>query len=131
MNMKRTRRFILTGLIVGIAIALGGCASSGDKAESKSTAAASEKTEMPIPANSKLAKVEIGMSEQQVRKAIGEPDDARGYPTGKSWIPWYFGGDTYRVDWLYSGEGKVIFSNSNRWTRNVKVKEVHYDPNQP
>ncbi len=131
MKRARIQHFASTTLIIGLVAVLGACASSDDKAETRSTAAASESTEMPIPASSKLAKVEVGMSQQQVRKAIGEPDDIRGYPTGKSWIPWYFGGDTYRMDWLYSGEGKVILSNTNRWTRSMKVKEIHYDPNQP
>ncbi|HEB90668.1 MAG TPA: hypothetical protein ENI85_13940 [Deltaproteobacteria bacterium] len=131
--MKRTgiRNLLSTGLVIGLAIALGACASSSDKTETGSTAAAKEETEKPVPPGSKLSKVETGMSQQQVRNAIGEPDDIRGYPTGKNWIPFYFGGDTYRMDWLYSGEGKVIFSNPNRWSRNMKVKEIHYDPDQP
>ena len=70
------------------------------------------------------------MSEQQVRLAIGEPSDIRGYPTGKNWIPFYFGGDTYRQDWTYPGVGKVIFSNSSRWSRTMTVVDRVADPNQ-
>ena len=134
-TMFRKQRNGLIILIAGLAIAVGGCASSGG-GESSSTdesaaPAKAAETVVPVPASSKLAKIETGMSEQQVRKAIGEPDDIRGYVTGKNWIPFYFGGDTYRMDWSYTGVGKVVFSNSNRWTRNVKVIELRHNPDEP
>lgn len=125
--MKRIQRLVLTGLMVGLLSAVGGCASSGDGSKSTEKAAAPAKS---VPPGSKLAKVEIGMSEQQVRVAIGEPSDIRGHITGKNWIPFYFGGDTYRQEWHYPGEGLVIFSNTNRWARNMKVIELRYNPDQ-
>ena len=136
MNRKQIQGFASIGLIVGLAIAIGGCASSGggettaEKAPAKKTTA--EKAVMvPVPAGSKLAKIEVGMSEQQVRKAIGEPNDIRVYPTGKNWIPFYFGGDTMRADWSYSKVGKVVFSNPSRWTRSMKVIELRHNPDEP
>ena len=50
--------------------------------------------ERPPPPDSPLAKVKIGMTDAQVRKILGDPDNANGYMTGKSWIPFYFGTDT-------------------------------------
>ena len=122
--MRRIQRTILTGLIVSLAVALGGCASTGEGSGEEAAMS------VPVPASSKLARIEVGMSEQQVRKAIGEPDDIRIYPTGKIWIPFYFGGDTMHSDWTYSGVGKIVFSNPSRWTQTMKVIERHHNPGQ-
>ncbi len=134
MKRKQTQGFLLISLMIGLVFAIGGCASSGggETAAEKAPAAKKvAKTAVPVPASSKLAKIDIGMSEQEVRKAIGEPDNMRGYPTGKNWNPFYFGGDTMRVDWSYSKVGKVVFSNPNRWTRNMRVIELRHNPDEP
>ena len=39
------------------------------------------------PAGSPLTKVEAGMNDVEVRKILGDPDDANAYMTGKAWIP--------------------------------------------
>ena len=70
-----------------LAVALMGCA-SGD-----SRAAYSE-----APAGSELAKVQMGMSDAEVRKVLGDPDSSNAYMTAKLWIPFYFGPDTHRSD---------------------------------
>ena len=127
--MSRIRRIVLTGLVIGMAVVLGGCASSGDGSASSAEEAAT--VAVPIPASSKLSRIKIEMSEQQVRKAIGEPDDIRVYPTGKSFIPFYFGGDTMRADWSYSGVGKVVFTNPSRWRRTMIVVELRHNPDEP
>jgi len=138
----RIQRISVIGLLMVFILALGGCASTGDSASgsestsgsaasSDSTAKAKPEKTLDIPKNSPLAKVELGMSEQQVRQLLGEPVDVRGYPTGKNWIPFYFGGDTYRFDWIYRNVGKVIFGNTSRFSRVTKVVDVIDNPNEP
>ena len=119
------RRVVVMGLVLGLMVAVGGCASSGDA----STSGKVTQT-MSIPRSSPLATLEIGMSDIKVRKAIGEPDDARSYMTGKAWIPFYFGGDTHRSDWMYSGVGRVVFSR-NRWSGALTVVDLRYNPGEP
>ena len=102
-----------------------GCASGGGGADSAAKAAAEE---MPIPAGSPLAKIEMGMSDEKVRSIMGSPDDSNAYMTGKAWIPYYYGSDTHRSDWLYEGQGRVVFSR-NRYTGALKVIRVMYNPN--
>jgi hypothetical protein len=84
---------------------------------------------VPPPPGSPLAKVQVGMSDTEVRKILGDPDNANGYMTGKQFIPWYFGPDTSRTDWLYKGKGRVVFSR-NRWSGNLAVVRVDYNPNE-
>jgi len=131
---KRIQGFLMIGLIAGLAFAIGGCASSGEGGATNEKASATKEAAKPVmsvPAGSKLAKIDVGMSEQQVRKAIGEPDDIRIYPTGKNWIPFYFGGDTMRADWSYSKVGKVVLSNPSRWSRTMKVVELRPNTDEP
>ncbi len=59
---------------------------------------------------SKFSKLKIGMRMAQVEKLIGEPDDSEGHITGKAFIPFFFGGDTHRVEQFYAGEGILTFS---------------------
>jgi len=79
------------------------------------------------PEGSKLAKVGAGMNDAQVRKVMGDPDNNNAYMTGKAWIPFYYGPDTHRTDWMYEGQGRVVFSR-NRYSGALKVIRVHYDP---
>jgi hypothetical protein len=136
----RLRRTVIAGSILGLTMALGGCASKTDSASSskstsestatsKSTSKAAAKT-VPVLAGFSLSKIEIGMTDAEVRALLGEPANIRSYPTGKNWIPFYFGADTYRFDWIYSKTGRVIFANTNRFSRSVKVVEVIHNPEE-
>jgi len=84
---------------------------------------------VPPPASSKLSKVQLGWNDEQVRAAIGAPDNVEGYITGKSFIPFYYGTDTSRTDWEYKGEGRVVFSR-NAYSGTLKVIRIDYDPNE-
>jgi len=64
-------------------------------------------------AKSKFAQLEIGMSRTRVEKLIGGPDDSETHITGRSFQPFYFGGDTQRYQAYYKGEGQLTFSNSS------------------
>ncbi|HVP29592.1 MAG TPA: hypothetical protein VMW35_10575 [Myxococcota bacterium] len=123
------------GIAVGcLALGVVACASGSG---SKETAATSETQKhetkppqgVPPPPSSKLSKVAIGMSDEQVRELIGPPDTANGYITGKSFIPFYYGPDTARTDWKYKGQGRVVFSR-NQWSGQLKVIRIDYDPNE-
>jgi len=131
---KRLQGFLMIGLIAGLTFAIGGCASSGGGEASNGKAAAAKeaaKPAMPVPANSRLAKIKIGMTDEEVRQTIGNPDHIRVYPTGKNWIPFYFGGDTMHADWSYSKVGKVVLNNPSRWSRSMKVIELRPDTDEP
>jgi len=69
------------------------------------------------------------MNESRVRKILGEPDDSNAYVTGKAWIPFYYGSDTMRTDWMYRGVGRVVFSR-NRYSGGLKVIRVIYNPSE-
>jgi hypothetical protein len=61
-------------------------------------------------ANSKFAKLQIGMPMKQVTDLAGPPTDQGAYMTGKAWIPFYFGGDRHRYEMTYKGQGRLIFA---------------------
>lgn len=69
------------------------------------------------------------MMDTDVRRILGEPDRSNAYMTGKSWIPFYYGSDTARSDWMYSGQGRIVFSR-NQYTGALKVIKVLYDPDE-
>lgn len=119
-------------LLAFLVAALCACASGsgGQQAadDSPRAQAAAAKGVAP-PASSPLAKVELGMNDYQVRKVLGDPDNARAYITGKSWIPFYYGTDTSRMDWMYKGMGRVVFSR-NQYSGTLKVIRIDYNPNE-
>ena len=41
----------------------------------------------------------------------------------------YYGPDTHRMDWIYRGQGRVVFSR-NRWTGGIKVIKLMYNPSE-
>ena len=124
-------------LLMTATLGLSGCMSTGNSAddeaanaEARAKAEADIKAEMAkIPDSSKLSQIELGMTDTRVRKLIGEPDDSTSYQTGKAWIPFYYGTDVARTDWLYYGEGRVVFS-INRYSGQAKVINVMYNPEE-
>lgn len=121
-----------TGPIVLLVLALfafAGCASKDAGGETSAGEQAYPAGYSAPPATSKLAKVQLDMNDIEVRKIMGEPDDANAYMTGKAWIPFYYGPDTARTDWMYKGQGRVVFSR-NRYSGGLKVIRVLYNPNE-
>jgi hypothetical protein len=131
----RLQRIIELGLIFGLALVLGGCATTGESesapAEESKAASKEAPAAVPVPASSPLAKIEMGMSDIKVRKLLGEPSDGKSYPTGKNFIPFYFGGDTYRTEMIYMNVGRVVLGNTSRFSRSMVVVDVIHDPSQP
>jgi len=77
-----------------------------------------------IPASSPLAKVKLGMQRAQVDDLIGQPTSTRVFPSGKAFIPFYYGPDTVRTGAFYKGLGRVVFSGAHQ------VVEIEYDPTE-
>ena len=103
-------------------VSLSGCASNGGD-----SAAAKEIVYSDAPAGSKLSKVALDSNDAAVRKIMGDPDSSNAYMTGKAFIPFYYGPDTHRTDWMYKGQGRVVFSRT-RWTGGLKVINILYNP---
>jgi outer membrane protein assembly factor BamE (lipoprotein component of BamABCDE complex) len=103
-----------------------GCASSQGQAAPAEKAAASIAA---VPDDSPLAKITIGMDDSEVRKVLGEPTTQKAYTTGKAWIPFYYGPDTSRTDYIYKGIGRVVFSR-NQYSGQLKVINVLHNPNE-
>lgn len=66
----------------------------------------------PVP-SSKFKDLQIGMSLQQVKNAIGEPSDQDEYESGKRWIPFYYGDDVRRTELVYKGQGRLTFASGS------------------
>ncbi len=94
----------------------------------KPTSTKTENTDTPPPDDSKLAEIKKGMTDSEVRSILGEPKSSNSYMTGKNWIPFYYGGDTRRTDYIYSELGRVVFT-MNRYSGSLKVIRIIYDPN--
>jgi hypothetical protein len=121
----------LLAMAVGSACLLWGCQtapkSESSKTSSKSTQApattgapatksgdATEGEIVGTPAkNSKFTKVKIGMGMKEVTDLIGPPTDQGAYVTGKAFIPFYFGGDRYRHELVYKGQGRLVFAGGS------------------
>ena len=59
---------------------------------------------------SRFAKLYIGMSQRQAEDLVGRGTDTDSHITGKQFIPFYFGGDQYRVVNYYKNEGQLEFA---------------------
>ena len=125
--MRPMHRSLVALASLALVAALG-CASGGSDGSAKASSAektAAKPADVPPPPNSKLAKVTLGMSDADVRKALGEPTSTKDYMSGKAWIPWATEGS--RSEWTYKGQGLVVFGR-NRYSGTLKVIRVVYDP---
>jgi hypothetical protein len=121
------RRFAIITVCL-LALAVGGCAS---KSSDSAASTAPEKTAQPVPPDSPLAKIKIGMTAQEVSNILGMPTNQVSYATGKAWIPWYFGDDARRTEWSYKGLGRVVFTGGNVFGGGGgRVNRVDYDPSE-
>jgi hypothetical protein len=65
------------------------------------------------------------MSHHEVREILGAPDDRLDRTTAKAWIPFYTGPGAHLRDWIYTGEGRVVFSHQQS---SLEVIDVIFDP---
>ena len=105
-----------------------GCGSSTPPASQPTTQA--EAPKIPIPPDSPFAKIQNGMGYDQVVALIGPPTSPPYvYPTGKSFIPFHYGGDNYRKRGHWKGIGSITFSSDSSFSNSSSVVSVDYDPN--
>ena len=117
------RRPIVFAAACVLALALAGCSSK--------SAPPPPSAARPIPPVSPLAKVQVGMTAQDVSNILGMPTNQVSYSTGKAFIPWYFGDDVRRTEWSYKGLGRVVFNGGNVFGGGGgHVERVDYDPNE-
>jgi len=84
----------------------------------------------PAPAGSKLAKVQMEMTPEQVREIMGAPTREKTYPNAKAFTPFYYGADSgVNTEWAYKGVGRVVFG-TNKYTHVVRVVRIDYDPSE-
>jgi SmpA/OmlA family protein len=138
--VRFTNAFATGVLAIAFALSTGmlfaGCAhdSSSAPAKSEPAKAAPAKSE-PVkgaaaPAGSKLAQIKNDMSPDQVQEIMGSPTGQSSYPTGKTFNPYNFGGDSgNRVEYKYKGVGRVVFAVP-RYGGNMKVVRIDYDPTE-
>ncbi|MDD2742672.1 MAG: hypothetical protein PHV02_10380 [Rhodocyclaceae bacterium] len=83
-----------------------------------------------IPPGSKWAKLQIGMDQSQVERILGVTHEVRHTPTGKAFIPFYYGTDRYRNEHVYRGQGSVSYTSGGHWGAGRGVlMMINYDPN--
>jgi hypothetical protein len=83
-----------------------------------------EITGKPAP-DSKFTGLRIGMPMKQVTDLIGEPTDQGAYVTGKAFIPFFFGGDQYRYEMAYKGQGRLVFAGKSMGTGGNLIWIIH------
>lgn len=82
-------------------------------------------------ASSFFSKVKVGMYSKQVMDLIGAPTDQKSYQTGKAFIPFHFGGDNYRTEYHYKGEGTLTFSGGGMGDiGSLKLIKINPDPDE-
>ena len=80
-------------------------------------------------ADSKFAKLLIGMELNEVQKLVGRfPDETHSYESGKRWIPFYFGNDARRMQMLYKGEGCLVFTGGGAFASGGDLIQIQVDP---
>ncbi|MFT3734823.1 MAG: hypothetical protein QM776_07340 [Rhodocyclaceae bacterium] len=79
--------------------------------------------------NTKFGRLKIGMKLNEVTKLIGQPSDQGTYVTGKAFVPFYFGGDRYRYELVYKGQGRLIFAGEGgfgwSWGNGTLIWVIH------
>ena len=85
----------------------------------------------PAP-SSKFAKLQIGMTQNAVSDVCGHPSDQGTYMTGKGFIPFYMGGDRHRQEWVYKGQGRLVFTGGGLvGDTTVRLIAVIHNNNEP
>jgi hypothetical protein len=135
-----SRKWTALAVCAGFSVAVfTGCRHTNSQPEGQQSQAAAkpdakaepaQPTAKPIPKGHVFGKINEGMSDADVAKILGQPTDRHDYVNGKAFIPYYYGSDTSRSDWIYKGKGHVVFSR-NRYNGALSVIEVIYDPATP
>jgi len=117
-----TRPAILFVMPLILLCVLMGCATTASGPAPKDDAKAPATT---VPASSKFAKLQIGMARAEVHAAIGSAGAFKIIPSGKAWIPFYYGPDRTRTIEYYKNEGRLVYSGGND-----RLIDIVYDPTE-
>ena len=124
------KNMIVTAVLICSFIMVGGCRQRQTAAVNDPKPVKQEKqvsTQAVKPAvnpNNILLNIKKGMTPEEVRNLIGNPQRQTVYETGKRWVPFYYGTDLQRMDWFYGNFGHITFSINN-YTGQKLVHEVH------
>ena len=129
--MKPTRFLVTTAFLLAQA-AMMGCHSSSPTTQTAAAPATDPSATVypPAPAGTPFALIKVGMDSKQVTDLIGPPTSEGAYMTGKAFIPFYYGGDTHRIQYDYKAQGRIILSPDSRFTSSLSVIEIEYDPTE-
>ncbi len=128
------KNLLFTALLTAaVAFGVTGCGTTDSGTSDQAAAKTAEPAQaaVPIPPDSPFAKVKTGMSISEVYALIGQPTDTSHHITGKAFIPYYYGGDTHRMEAIYKGQGRIVFAPRNAFTSDMEVIEINYDPKEP
>lgn len=83
-------------------------------------------------ANSPFNKLQIGMPVKQVMDLLGNvtATDTGHFRTGKGYIPYYHGGDTWRDEYVYKGIGRLTFTGSSENTNAKYLLKIEHNSNE-
>ena len=85
-------------------------------------------------AGSVFQKLEIGMSQKQVEDIVGskrqDAAECGSYMTGKSFIPFHFGGDKVRQECAYKGLGRLVFTNQSDFDGRAVLIKIEFDASE-
>ena len=118
----------ILGVVAVSALLLAGTAYA-DGAAQPAASSSSGVVGTPAP-GSKFSKIQVGMHSREVTDLIGQPNDQKGYQTGKAFIPFHFGGDNYRMEYHYKGEGTLTFSGGGIGDTSLKLIRINVDPSE-
>lgn len=123
------RLFIVPIFLVFTLIMLGGCIPQRSAAVKDPEPAATKsqpqaKAAAPTNPNNILLNIQKGMTPEEVRNIVGNPQRQTVYETGKRWVPFYYGTDLRRMDWFYGDFGHITFTINN-YNNHKQVYEVH------
>ncbi len=111
------------------ALLFGGAVHADGDAAQSSASSSGDIVGTPAP-GSKFSKLQIGMHSKEVMDLIGPPNDQKGYQTGKAFIPFHFGGDNYRMEYHYKGEGLLTFSGGGIGDSSLKLIRITVNPQE-
>jgi hypothetical protein len=78
----------------------------------------------------KFSKLQFGMGQKEVMDTVGPPTDQKTYVTGKAWIPFYFGGDRWRHEMFYKGDGRLVFAGGSGYGQVGYLLKIIVDPKE-
>jgi DNA-directed RNA polymerase specialized sigma24 family protein len=106
-------------------------ASAAAPAATAAAAPAAAAAAAPAGPGKGFSVVKEGMSREEVEALIGVPTAVSSHITGKAFRPFNFkGSDTHRVNALYKGVGRIIYSNSSAYSSTYRVVEIVEDSSE-